>query len=46
MAIDHGKRVAIFSLEMSSIQLVNRLMVAETDIPMRNLISGNMNEEQ
>ena len=46
MAIDHGKRVAIFSLEMSSIQLVNRLMVAETDIPMRNLINGNMDEEQ
>ena len=33
MAIDHGKNVAIFSCEMSSIQLVNRLIVAETDIP-------------
>ena len=35
MAIDHGKNVAIFSCEMSSIQLVNRLIVAETDIPGR-----------
>lgn len=46
MAIDHGKSVAIFSCEMSSIQLVNRLMVAETDIEMQKLINGNMNEAE
>ena len=46
MAIDHKKKVAIFSCEMSSISLANRLMVAETNIPMGKLISGRMNEEE
>ncbi|HSG68731.1 MAG TPA: DnaB-like helicase N-terminal domain-containing protein, partial [Bacteroidales bacterium] len=30
MAVDHGKPIAIFSLEMSSVQLVTRLISAET----------------
>lgn len=46
MAITHKKKVAIFSCEMSSVQLVNRLMVAETDIPMGKLINGKMNEDE
>lgn len=46
MAIDHGKKVAIFSCEMSSIQLVNRLIVAETDIPGDKLRNGRLNEEE
>lgn len=46
MAIDHGKKVAIFSCEMSSIQLVNRLIVAETDIPGGKIKNGRLNEEE
>ncbi len=46
MAIDHGKSVAIFSCEMSSIQLVNRLIVAETDIPGDKIKNGRLNEEE
>jgi len=45
MAIDHGKSVAVFSCEMSSIQLVNRLIVAETDIPSDKIKNGRLNEE-
>jgi replicative DNA helicase len=46
MAVDHGKNVAIFSCEMSSIQLVNRLIVAETDIPGDKIKNGRLNEEE
>lgn len=46
MAVDHGKKVAIFSCEMSSVQLVNRLIIAETDIPGDKLKSGRLNEEE
>jgi replicative DNA helicase len=46
MAINHNKSVAIFSLEMSSIQLVNRLIVAETDIPGDKIRNGRLNEEE
>jgi replicative DNA helicase len=46
MAIEHGKGVAIFSLEMSSIQLVNRLIVAESDIPGDKIKNGRLNEEE
>ena len=46
MAIDHGKRVAIFSCEMSSIQLVNRLIIAETDIPGEKIKNGRLSEEE
>lgn len=46
MAINHGKKVAIFSCEMSAVQLVNRLMVAESDIKMEKLINGQMNEAE
>jgi replicative DNA helicase len=46
MAIDHGKNVAIFSCEMSSIQLVNRLIVAETDIPSDKIRNGRLSEEE
>jgi replicative DNA helicase len=31
MAVDHKKPVAVFSLEMSSLQLVNRLIASETE---------------
>jgi replicative DNA helicase len=46
MAVEHGKSVAIFSCEMSSIQLVNRLIVAETDIPGDKIKNGRLNEEE
>jgi len=46
MAVDHSKNVAIFSCEMSSIQLVNRLIVAETDIPGDKIKNGRLNEEE
>ncbi len=46
MSIDHGKKVAIFSCEMSSIQLVNRLIIAETDIPGEKIKNGRLSEEE
>ncbi len=46
MAIDHGKKVAIFSCEMSSIQLVNRLIIAETDIAGDKIKNGRLTEEE
>ena len=46
MAIDHGKKVAIFSCEMSSIQLANRMIIAETDIPGDKIRNGRLSEEE
>jgi replicative DNA helicase len=46
MSIDHGKNVAIFSCEMSSIQLANRLIIAETDIPGDKIRNGRLTEEE
>ncbi len=41
-AVQFQKPVAIFSLEMSSVQLVNRLISAETEIPAEKLRKGNL----
>jgi replicative DNA helicase len=41
-AIDHKKPVAIFSLEMSSTQLVQRMMSMETQIPSDKIRRGNL----
>ena len=46
MAVDHGKKVAIFSCEMSSVQLVNRLIIAETDISGEKIRNGRLSEEE
>jgi replicative DNA helicase len=46
MSIDHGKNVAIFSCEMSSIQLANRLIIAETDIAGDKIRNGRLSEEE
>lgn len=46
MAIDHGKKVAIFSLEMAAIQLVNRLIVSETEIPGEKIKNGRLSSEE
>ncbi len=41
-AVDYGKAVAIFSLEMSSVQLVNRLISAEAELEGDKLRRGNL----
>ncbi|WP_192820526.1 replicative DNA helicase [Rufibacter sp. LB8] len=41
-AVDFGKGVAIFSLEMSSIQLVNRLISAEAELDSEKIKKGNL----
>jgi replicative DNA helicase len=46
MAIDHGRNVAIFSCEMASLQLANRLIIAETDIPGDKIRNGRLSEEE
>jgi replicative DNA helicase len=45
-AVDFNKPTAVFSLEMSSIQLVNRLIVAETGIASERLRQGNLKEHE
>ncbi len=42
MAVDHNKPVAIFSLEMSSLQLVNRLIVSETELASDRIRNGKL----
>ncbi len=42
MAVDHGKPVAVFSLEMSALQLVTRLIASETQIPNEKIKSGKL----
>lgn len=42
MAVTHQQPVALFSLEMSNIQLVNRLIVSETEIPGEKIRNGNL----
>lgn len=42
MAIEHSKAVAFFSLEMASMQLVNRLIVAETELPSNRIRNGKL----
>ncbi|MCH2043507.1 MAG: replicative DNA helicase [Saprospiraceae bacterium] len=45
-AIDFNKGVAFFSLEMSSVQLVNRLISMETEIASEKLRQGRLEEYQ
>lgn len=42
MAVEHNRPIAFFSLEMSSIQLVNRLIVAETELPSERIRNGRL----
>ncbi|MCL1822103.1 MAG: replicative DNA helicase [Prolixibacteraceae bacterium] len=44
MAVDHNRPVAIFSLEMSSIQLVNRLITSETELGSQKVKNGKLEE--
>jgi replicative DNA helicase len=41
-AVDHQRPVAIFSLEMSSIQLVNRLISSEAELDSEKIKRGNL----
>ena len=45
-AVDHGQGVAIFSLEMSSVQLVKRLISSETRIPAEKLRKGDLRDDE
>jgi replicative DNA helicase len=46
MAVDLKKPVAFFSLEMSAIQLVTRLISAECEIPAEKLRRGNLEQAE
>ncbi len=46
MAVEHKIPVAIFSLEMSSVQLVNRMIVSETELPSERIKNGKLTEEE
>ena len=41
-AVDFGKGVAIFSLEMSAVQLVNRMISAEAELESEKIKKGNL----
>lgn len=43
-AVDFNKPVVVFSLEMSSVQLVNRLISGETNIEQEKIRKGNLEE--
>jgi replicative DNA helicase len=45
-AVQFGQGVAVFSLEMSSLQLVNRLIAGETGIPGDKLRKGNLADHE
>ena len=45
-AVDHGHPVAIFSLEMSSVQLVNRLISGEAELEGEKIKKGNLAEHE
>lgn len=46
MAVDFNIPVAVFSLEMASVQLVNRLISSETGIPADKLRKGNLQDHE
>jgi len=46
MALEHNRAVAFFSLEMSSLQLINRLIVAETELPSQQIRNGKLADYQ
>lgn len=45
-AVDHGKACAIFSLEMSNVQLVNRLISGEAELESEKIKKGNLAEHE
>ena len=46
MAVEHGCGVALFSLEMSKVQLGTRMIVAETEIDSDKIRSGRLDQSE
>lgn len=46
MSIDHRAPVAVFSLEMSSVQLITRLISSETGLSSEKLRKGNLDDHE
>lgn len=46
MTIDHQRPVAVFSLEMSSVQLITRLISSETGLSSEKLRKGNLDDHE
>ena len=46
MAVIHQKPIAIFSLEMSSVQLVNRLIASETELGSEKIRNGKLSPQE
>lgn len=46
MVIDHKRPVAVFSLEMSSVQLITRLISGETGLNSEKLRKGNLDDHE
>ncbi len=46
MAVDFGYKIAMFSLEMSNVQLVNRLISSETEIEGQKIKTGKLTEAE
>ena len=44
IAVDHNHSIAIFSLEMSSIQLINRLISSETELSAQKIRNGRLED--
>ncbi len=42
IAVDHKRPVVVFSLEMASVQLVNRLIASEAELPSEKIKNGNL----
>lgn len=46
ISVDHSRSVALFSLEMSAVQLVTRLISSETEISGDKLKKGNLSQDE
>lgn len=46
IAVDHNRPIGFFSLEMSSIQLVTRLIVSETELPSYRIRNGKLDDHE
>ncbi|GAB4286401.1 MAG: replicative DNA helicase [Marinilabiliales bacterium] len=46
IAVEHKRPLAIFSLEMSSVQLANRLIVSESEIAAEKIRNGKLSEAE
>ena len=46
MAVEHERPVGVFSLEMSSLQLVNRLIVSETELSSDKIRNGRLSHKE